>query len=473
MAYQILIIILPLITTPYISRVLGAENIGIYSYTTSISAYFILFGSLGINLYAQREIAYHQNDRKENSKTFFEIIILRTITMIISILIFCMTFVSNGEYSFFYKILVVELIAKCFDIGWFFGGLEEFKKTVLRNFIIKCVSVCAIFILVKKPDDLDMYFWIYTLSTLLGNISLWLYLPKYLNKVSIKNLNIVKHLKPTVAMFIPEIAIQVYNVLDKTMIGAIWDDKSEVGFYQQSDRIIKILLTIITSLGTVLLPRMASYFSSNKKKEAFGYLKKSFNFVYFLAFPMMFGIIAVADNFVPVFFGSGYDKVGILMSVISPIILFIGLSNVIGRQYLLPAKKQKQYTTSVIIGAVVNLIMNSCLIWKYGALGASIGTVVAEFSVTLVQIILVRNELNISKMIKLSFKYLISAFIMFIVCKLIELLPITGIILINIQVLVGVIIYILMLLILKDEFTYEIIKQLKEKCNNFKLKYKI
>ena len=274
-------------------------------------------------------------------------------------------------------------------------------------------------------------------------------------------------------MFIPEIAIQVYNVLDKTMIGAIWDDKSEVGFYQQSDRIIKILLTIITSLGTVLLPRMASYFSSNKKKEAFGYLKKSFNFVYFLAFPMMFGIIAVADNFVPVFFGSGYDKVGILMSVISPIILFIGLSNVIGRQYLLPAKKQKQYTTSVIIGAVVNLIMNSCLIWKYGALGASIGTVVAEFSVTLVQIILVRNELNISKMIKLSFKYLISAFIMFIVCKLIELLPITGIILINIQVLVGVIIYILMLLILKDEFTYEIIKQLKEKCNNFKLKYKI
>ena len=461
--YQILVILLPLITAPYISRVLGAENIGIYSYTTSISAYFILFGSLGVSLYAQREIAFHQDNKKENTKTFIEIVLLRTITMFISIAVFCITFVSNGEYGYFYKILIVELIAQCLDISWFFIGLEDFKKTVSRNLIIKFISVVSIFVLVKTPEDLNIYFWIYVLSVLIGNLSLWFYLPKYLVKVNVKELNIFKHLKPTLALFIPEIAIQVYTVLDKTMIGAIWEDKSEVGYYQQSEKIIKLLLTIITSLGTVLLPRIASCFANNKKQEVFGYLKKSFNFVFILAFPMVFGIIAVADKFVPLFFGPGYDKVVILMSVISPIILFIGMSNVIGKQYLLPTKRQKQYTISVVTGAVVNLIMNSCLIWKFGALGASIGTVIAEFSVTLVQLIFVRKEFDIKGILNLSIKYIISSIIMFIACKLVGVIQVNDFASIVLQVGVGTIIYILMLLVLKDKFTFDIIDEVKNK----------
>mgnify|MGYP001859778208 FL=1 len=466
--YQILVILLPLITAPYISRVLGAENIGIYSYTTSISAYFILFGSLGVSLYAQREIAFHQDNKKENTKTFIEIVLLRTITMFISIAVFCITFVSNGEYGYFYKILIVELIAQCLDISWFFIGLEDFKKTVSRNLIIKFISVVSIFVLVKTPEDLNIYFWIYVLSVLIGNLSLWFYLPKYLVKVNVKELNIFKHLKPTLALFIPEIAIQVYTVLDKTMIGAIWEDKSEVGYYQQSEKIIKLLLTIITSLGTVLLPRIASCFANNKKQEVFGYLKKSFNFVFILAFPMVFGIIAVADKFVPLFFGPGYDKVVILMSVISPIILFIGMSNVIGKQYLLPTKRQKQYTISVVTGAVVNLIMNSCLIWKFGALGASIGTVIAEFTVTLVQLIFVRKEFDIKGILKLSIKYIISSIIMFVACKLVGLFSVNDFVSIVLQVGVGTIVYILMLLVLKDKFTFDMINEVKNKV--FKVK---
>ena len=461
--YQILVIILPIITTPYISRVLGAENIGIYSYTTSISAYFILFGSLGINLYAQREIAYHQDNKKKNSKTFFEIVILRDITMLISIIIFFIAFGTSGEYGFFYKILIIELIAQCFDISWFFSGLEEFKKTVLRNLVVKCTSVIAIFLLVKTPDDLYIYFLIYVLSAFIGNISLWFYLPKYIIKVKLKEINIVKHLKPTLALFIPEIAIQVYTILDKTMIGAIWEDKSEVGYYQQSERVIKLLLTIITSLGTVLLPRVANCFANNKKQQVFEYIKKSFNYVYFLAFPMIFGIIVVANKFVPMFFGPGYDRVIILMSIISPIILFIGMSNVIGKQYLLPTKRQKQYTISVIIGAIINFAVNSCLIWKYGALGASLGTVIAEFSVTLVQIIFVRKEFNVKEILKLSLNYLISSVVMFIICKLVGFIHVSDLVSIVLQIGIGVIIYIALLLVLKDKFTYNMIKQIKEK----------
>ena len=461
--YQILVLILPLITTPYISRVLGAENIGIYSYTISIVTYFILFGSLGVALYGRRQIAYEQEKGKKYSKTFWEIFLLRIITMLISTIIFYCIFVNGEKYQLYYKILLLELLANCFDISWFFQGLEEFKKTVTRNVIIKLISVICIFTFIKTHEDLPMYFVIYLLSTLIGNISLWFYLPKFLKKVRLKQLNLVKHIKPTIGLFIPQIAIQVYTVLDKTMIGFIISDKSEVGFYEQSQKIIKVLLTIITSLGTVMLPRIANIFEKGNKTQVNTYMKKSFNTVYLLAFPMIFGIIAVSPNFVPIFFGQGYERVVSLMSITSLILLFIGLSNATGTQYLLPTKRQKEYTISVIIGALANFILNICLIWKFGAIGASIGTVVAELTVTLVQIYFVRKDFNIKKVIFLAKNYFISALVMFIVCIIVEKIVKDNVETLIAQLVLGVITYGICLLILKDEFLQEIICRIRNK----------
>ncbi len=462
--YQILVILLPLITAPYVSRVLGAENIGIYSYTTSIASYFILLGSLGIALYGQREIAYYQNENKKFTQKFWEIFILKAITLSISTIIFYFSFVyRTNEYNIYYMVLLIEIIGNIFDISWFFQGLEEFKKTVLRNIFIKILCLILIFTFVKTEQDLIKYFFINVISLFLGNLSLWLYLPKYLVRVRTKDLNIIKHLKPILILFIPEIAIQIYTLLDKTMIGAIYADKSEVGFYEQSQKIIKLLLTVVTSLGTVLLPRIANFFANNKKEEVYTYIRKSFNYVYILAFPMIFGIIAVAKEFVPLFFGPGYDKVVILMGTISPILLFIGMSNVIGRQYLLPTKRQKEYTISVVVGAVINFIANSCLIWRLGALGASIGTIIAEFTVTLVQLIFVRNEFNIKEIIFLSRNYLIASIIMYGVCKLVGIIPVATIVSLILQVVIGAMAYILILLVIKDQFTYDILNQIKGK----------
>ena len=462
--YQILVLLLPLITTPYISRVLGAENIGIYSYTISISAYFILFGSLGIALYGQRQIAYEQKDKKKYSLTFWEIVLLRIITMSISLIVFYFTFaIGNNDYNIYYKILMLEIIGNCLDISWFFQGMEEFKKTVIRNTIIKLISIISIFILVKTEADLPIYFGIYVLSILIGNISLYLYLPKFLSKIQIKELKIFRHLKPTLGLFVPQIAIQVYTVLDRTMIGTIIADKSEVGFYEQSQKIIKLLLTVITSLGTVMLPRIASNFVSGEKDKINEYMKKSFNMVFLLAFPMMFGIISVSKAFVPIFFGQGYDKVAILMSIISPIILLIGLSNVTGTQYLLPTKRQKEYTISVVIGAITNFIMNACLIWKFGAIGASIGTVMAEFMVTTIQAYFVRKDFNFKEILKLSRNYIISSIVMFIVCIIIREKVTNNLVSIVAQLIIGIITYEISLIILKDAFVYDVIKRMKKK----------
>ena len=457
--YQILVLILPLITTPYISRVLGAENIGIYSYTISIATYFVLFGSLGIALYGQREIAYNQKNKKKYSVIFREIVILRIITMSISVLIFYFIFVNGNQYQIYYKILTLEIIGNCIDISWFFLGLEEFKKTVTRNIIIKLISVLCIFIFIKNQNDLYLYFLIYVFSTLIGNGSLWLYLPKFLGKVELKELNIFRHLKPTISLFIPQIAIQIYTLLDRTMVGAIISDKSEVGYYDQGQKIVKMLLAVITSMGTVMLPRIANTFATGDRNMVKNYMNKSFNLVFALAFPLIFGIIAVSKAFVPVFFGPGYDKVAILMSVISPIILLIGISNVTGTQYLLPTKRQKEYTISVFCGAIINFIMNICLIWNYGAIGASIGTVIAELTVTLVQIHFVKNDFDFKEIFKSAKNYLFSSLIMFIICLFIETKIKSNLVSTISQVGVGIIIYIIILLLLKDKFVIEIINK--------------
>lgn len=461
--YQILTIIIPLITTPYLSRVLGAENIGIYSFTISITTYFILFGSLGVAIYGQREIAYVQNDIRKRSKIFFEITFMRCITLGVSLFIFYITFCLKGQYSIYYKILILEIIANAIDISWYFQGLEEFKKTVIRNIIVKLISVICIFLFVKESVDLNNYFIIYVLSTLLGNLSLWMYLPKFVQKVKIKELNLFRHVKPTIMLFIPQVATQIYTVLDKTMIGVIVSNKAEVGYYEQAQKIVKLLMTLATSLGTVMMPRIAATFASGNHEKVREYMNKSFHFILLLAFPLMFGIISVSSSFVPIFYGKGYDKVIPLLCVISPIIVLIGLSNITGTQYLLPTKKQNQYTLSVVVGAIVNFILNLILIKYFASIGASIATVIAELTVTSIQFILVRKEIKFIDVIKLSYKYVIGSLIMFMCSMIVGYFIKDNLVSIILQVIVSFFVYFLVLYILKDKMINEVVVRFKSK----------
>ena len=461
--YQILILILPLVTTPYLSRVLGAENIGIYSYTLSITTYFILFGSLGIAMYGQREIAYVQNDKNKRSKIFFEVLVLRFITLGIALLIFYLTFCIKGDYSIYYRILILELLANSVDISWFFQGLEEFKKTVARNILVKIISVVCIFVFVKTGENLLQYFIIYVLSTFLGNITLWFYLPKFINKIKIKELNPFRHFKATLSLFVPQIAIQIYTVLDKVMIGAIVTDKSEVGYYEQAQKIIKLLLTIATSLNTVMIPRMANIYANGNITKMKEYLYKSFSFTFILIFPIIFGIISVSDKFVPVFFGKGYEKVSILMNITSLILLAMGASSIIGHQYLLPTKKQKEFTISVTIGAIINFVLNIIFINLWKSIGASIVTVIAEFSVTIVQIILVRKTINFGKVINTGKNYLIASVIMFFVSIFVGSMIESNKLSVILQCISGSVTYFAILFIMKDKLINEGIELIKQK----------
>lgn len=463
LSYQILTLILPIITTPYLARVLGAEGTGIYGYTFSVATYFILFGSLGVALYGQREIAYAQDNKEKRKKIFLEIIIFRFVTMAISIVVYYFALMRQGTYSPYYTILLLELIAAAFDISWFFQGLEEFKKTVIRNILVRVVSVSCIFIFVKEPQDLNKYIFIYSLADLVGNLSLWLYLPKYLKGIKVENINFIVHIPQILLLFIPQISNQLYKMLDTTMIGHIIEDKAETGYYEQGQKVIRLLLTIVTSLGTVMIPRMANTFANGDNKQIKAYMKNSFHFVFFLSFPMLFGLISVSDAFVPIFFGAGYDKVALLIKIISPILILMGIANVLGTQYLLPTKRQKEYTISIVVGVIINFILNYIFIYKLASVGASIATVISEIIVAGIQFYVVRKEVSFLEVVKYSYKYLIASIIMFVICSLSKFIVNTGILTIVLQVSLGVITYIGILLLLKEDYIYTFISRLKEK----------
>lgn len=461
LVYQILTLILPLITTPYISRVLEAEKIGIYSYTYSILSYFLLFGALGVALYGQREIAYAGDDKVKRKKLFWEIQICRFFATFIASVIYFIFFMRAGEYSIYYRIWFLELVAIGIDISWFFQGIEEFKKTVTRNIVVRIISVILIFVLVKTPEDLIKYITIYAVADLIGNLSLWLYLPKYFKGIKIKNINAFVHLPAIILLFIPQIASQIYNLLDKTMIGNMIADKAEVGYYEQAQKVIRVLLTIVTSLGTVMIPRMASTFASGDNKKLFEYMRKSFKFVFFLAFPIMFGIMSISKSFVPVFFGEGYEKVVILINVMAPTILLNGMANVIGTQYLLPTKRQKEYTIAIVSGLLINFILNYILIKLYYSLGASIATIISELLVVGIEFYVIRKDMNVKKVIKSGINYILSGGIMLIFSILIQSILGINIYTMIVQIIIGILVYVISLWILKDEYLKMFINRVK------------
>lgn len=450
--YNLLTLLLPLLTTPYLSRVLGVENIGIYGFTNSIVTYFVLFGCLGTTLYGQREIAYVQDDKEKQSKVFYEIFFVKLISMFISILLYGFSFCLDGTLSLYYQILLIYLVANVFDISWYLQGIEEFDKTVIRNLIVKVLSIILIFVLVKKADDLWIYFTIFAGSELLGNITMWIYVPKYLNKPNFKRLNLKRHLKPILMLFIPQIAIKVYTVLDKTMIGVISGNMNDVGFYEQGQNIVRALIVIITAYGTVMASRIAYTYKNSDKKETIKYLKSSFRFSWLLGIPLMLGTIAVADKLVPWFFGDGYDPVSNIIKFTSPLIIAIGLNNVLGMQYLVPIGRQKDFTTAVVIGALSNFVLNNILIRLFGTIGAVIASVLAETIILIYELYVTRKEFNWLMIFNGIFKYLIAGIIMFIVIYNIELH--LGVSLLNtfIVFIIGVITYFIMLLLLRDSY---------------------
>lgn len=448
--YQLFVLIVPLITMPYIARVLGPTGAGINSFTNSNTQYFILLGSVGVSMYANRQIAYNRDNKEKASQIFWEVFFMRMFTILAALLLFYGFVYFNNSYRSEYMLQSVLIIAAAFDISWFFMGIENFQVTVLRNILVRMISLICVFVFVKTKDDLLIYIGIIVISQLLGNLTLFPYLRNHVNKINWKSLKIWKHLKPSLVLFVPQIATQVYLILNKTMLGTMVSVEA-TGFYDYSDKIIKMVLAIVTATGTVMLPRVANTFAKGDFKKVNEYLYSSFDFVSSISIPMMFGIAAIAPKFAPMFFGRQFSEVSTLMIVESVVILFIAWSNVLGVQYLLPTGRNREFTISVTIGAMINIILNVPLIMYLGTEGAMISTVISELGVTIYQLYVLKGAISRRSLFDGIWKYILSGLVMYVaVSYLIMNFHIT---LINLMliVLLGGVIYFIGLLITKAQ----------------------
>lgn len=447
--YQILLMLAPVLTTPYISRVLGAHNNGINTYTNGWVTFFYLLGQLGVMLYGNRQIAYERDNKYQRSKIFFGIVSLQIMTSFTALVAYLIAvFLFSSAFKEYFLLQALWIVAYGIDISWYFMGMEDFKKTVTRNTIVKLITIALIFILVRNYNDLSKYIFLLGLAQLAGSITLWPYLKKSIQWVKIREWHPFKHFYPTLLLFIPTITTQIYLVVNRIMLGRM-APQAAVSQFNFGDNIVKLVLAIVTATGTVMLPHIANKFASGDIKGVRNSLYKSFDFVTAISVPMMFGLMAIAYKFAPWFLGNEYGPTGGVIFWEAPAILMIAWSNVTGTQYLMPIHREHQYTISVTVGAVINIIANLFLISLYGANGAAIATVISEFSVTTVQLFYIGGTIRRRQLFSSTWRYLLSGFFMYIVVSRINGIMNMTVVNLIVQVSLGVIVYTVCLFLTK------------------------
>ena len=471
--YQIISIILPIITIPYVSRILGPSGLGEYALTNTYAQYFVLFGMVGLSMYCSREIAYVRDDKEKLSRTFWELNILRFITMGIAILlyliVFCFVIDVNNKL-----LLIVQstiLFSSLFDISWLFVGIEDFKAVSIRNTIVKAVGVVLIFLFIKTNNQVVLYAFILGITQLIGQIIMWFDIPKEIKFKKPSNKNLIRHLKISVSLFIPQIAITVYTMLDKVMLGIMTNDV-QVGLYDNSQKIIRLLITVVTTLATVTLPKMANLYAKDNLEEFAENAYKSFSFVSFLSFPMTFGLIGISETFIGWFFGSGFEGIKPMFYIGAWLMITLSWSSIVGSQVLISIRREKMFTIAVVAGAIINAILNLILIKKFQGVGTTISSVIAEFLGMFIMVYFTKDILKVRKLFKNTPKYFISSLIMFFPIFIIGKILKNNIISTIIQVIIGIIIYVGIMILIKDENLAFIFSYIKRFTNRNKPKYK-
>lgn len=446
--YEVLAIILPLITSPYISRVLGSSGIGVYSYTYTIANYFVLFAAHGIKNYGNREIAKNRDGKNALNETFSSIFYLHAIISGLSIVayIIYLIFICPYEYKMYSTIQSMYILGALIDITWLFNGLEKFKITVTRNAVIKVITTLSVFIFVKNADDVWKYITILAIGSFLSQIYLWLNIKKLVKFTKCTFHMIMQHLPQMALLFIPSIAVSLYNYMDKIMVGAIAGD-SQLGFYDNCEKITTTAFSVIGALGTVMLPRMSNMAAKGNEKEQQRLIDSSMQVVLSIAMALMFGILGVSEIFPTVFWGEEFSSCNMILAFLAFIIPIKAFANVLRTQYLIPRSKDKTYTVSLCSGAVVNLIVNYICIPSMGAMGAVIGTIVSEVTVCLIQSCMCRRELPLFTYIREGFPFLGFGVIMALVVFLVGRLFGTSVTTLVLQVALGAFIYCLQSLI--------------------------
>lgn len=415
--YQILKVILPFVTSPYIARVLGSKGVGVYAYTYSIINWFLIFASLGIQIYGNRLISQSRNNQLLLNKNFTSLFLFHMICSILATTIYIVYLINVPlEYPWASRIQGFYLLGNMMNIDWLFWGLEEYKLTVTRNVIIKCLSVIAVFVFVKSPDDIWKYVLIMAMGSLISSLSVWHIYKKYVTFVKVTKKEIFFHAKPMLLLCGVSIATSVFSYMDKIMLEKM-STVEQLGLYENAWKMIEFPVGFIVSLSTVLLPRISKESACGNKKKVISYFDRAMKFSLIFGIAITFGVAGISQSFSLLFWGEEFVGSGTIILLMSITILLMSWNSVIRSVILLPMKKDNQYLNALVCAAIVNVVLNSIFIPFYGGIGAAIGTIGAYSVIWLIQNMYARKYFEIKKYLLYGRPYLIVGLLMFLIVR--------------------------------------------------------
>ncbi|AND79465.1 flippase [Streptococcus pantholopis] len=458
--------IFPLLTFPYVSRVLGASGVGTVTFATSIISYFSMVGMLGIPTYGIRACAKVRDNEEKLDKTVQEIMLLNALVMLLALValtIAVATVPKLSQEKLLYLLMSSTLVFNVLGVDWLYKALERYSYITVRSIVFKLLSLILMFLLVKNSGNYVIYGGLTVFAAVGSNLLNFLNLRRIVHLKPMKNLDLKQHLKPTLSFFLLTVSSTIYLNVDTTILGFVKGD-TEVGYYSAAVKVKQILVSIVTSLGAVLLPRLSFYFEK-KRHEDFKYLvQKALNFVFVVAVPLVVYFIITSKESILFLSGDAFLPAVLPMQLILPTVLFIGLSNLMGMQILVPTNREKLVVLSTVIGAVLDILLNIFLIPLLGASGAAIASTAAELSVALVQLYFLRElVLPMFKNISLA-KIAISAGTALLFTLILKgLLSVGTFLMLVCTAFAFFAVYGVLLLLMKEAFTTEMVASLLEK----------
>ena len=388
-------LLFPLITYSYASRVLMPAGIGQASFASSVVNYFAMFAQLGIPTYGIRICAQRRKDGYKLCKTVKELLLINTVMALLSIAVLFLSSLVIGRLSeirlllFIYSITILSSIL---EMSWFYSAMEQYEYITIRSLIIKCLSVAAIFLLVRESTDVPMYAAVTAGSALLTGVVNFLHSRRFIDLRERCRIEFRQHIRPVLVFFLMSVATTVYLNLDTVMLGFMTSD-AEVGMYNSAVR-VKVLLTgVVTALGTVMLPRMSKLAAEDDRASFARYASSAMNYTLIIAVPMTVYFMAYARECILFLSGDMFLPAVPAMWIIMPTLILIGMTNILGIQILVPTGREKQVLISEIGGAVTDVVLNAIFIPRFGAAGAALGTLCAEGAVLIIQMYYLRDQI--------------------------------------------------------------------------------
>jgi len=466
LSYQIFSLIMPFITSPYIARILGPENVGTFSFISTYVSYFVLLGRLSIDLYGSRELSYVKNDLTKKSEVFWNLALLNFTNLLIALLIyFTWLLIYKPVNGLFYALSSLTLFSSMLDITWLFSAHEEFGMIALRNFIVRIISVVSIFVFVKSPNDLVNYFLINLVTPFVINASMLRYINRYVTFIKPTFLNAYKRYPKVLKISLPNLAVSVYTMLDKLLLGTI-SGNEYLGYYDYSKRIVTMALTVVSSMTPIMMVKMSGHFKNNDLSLVRGYVAKSFKFSVFSSVLIFSLLISAVPEFIPWFYGSNFSTTIKLIQILSPTIIAVAMGTVAGHQFLLSIGKENLLSLALVIGAVISFSLNILLIPRYDALGASLTSLVTEAAITIILYITISRYMDVKELFRQNYKFFLFSLAVIIPLRIIGTKMGPSVLTNLLQVALGTIIYLLLSFVFdKDIHSYmkDVVNKLKSK----------